>query len=70
MTPSPAARPQSRPEKYKRVLYTMFSLDMAKLIAPERITVDMMRSEEWKQLRKAYYELFEPVMLEQEERKS
>ena len=56
-------------EKRKNVLYTLFALVMVKLIAPERITTEMIRSKEWAERRKKFYELFEDVVIEQENRK-
>lgn len=57
-------------EKRKSLLYTVFAFVMAKLIAPERITTDMIRSPMWIEKRKKFYELFEDIAIEQENRKA
>jgi hypothetical protein len=56
-------------EKRKNILYTIFAFVMVKLIAPDRITTEMIRSKEWTERRKKFYELFEDMVIEQENRK-
>jgi hypothetical protein len=46
----------------KSLLMTMFLRDMEKLIAPDRVTVEMIQSIEWKERQKEYVKLFWPVV--------
>ena len=65
-----ALSPARLTERRKSLLYTIFAFVMVKLIAPERITTEMIRSERWREKRKKFYELFEDIAIEQEERQA
>jgi hypothetical protein len=59
MTPSPATLTRKR----KSLLMTQFLLDYQKF-TNRRVTVELIRSDEWKQMQAKYIEIFLPLLAE------
>lgn len=56
--------------KRKSILMRMFMLDYEKITAPQRITIELIRSAEWKRMRDEYVKLWMPVLIAHESDKA
>ena len=55
--------PATQTRKHKSFLMTMFLLDFEK-VTGQRVTIELIRSPEWKAMRDAFVKLFLPLMQE------
>ena len=55
--------PATETRKHKSLLMTMFLLDFEK-VTGQRVTIDLIRSPEWKVMRDAFVKIFLPLLQE------